>query len=65
MRRSRFEVYRREDGKWDWRLKAGNGRIIGTSGGQGYGSAYDAQRAVHMVWGSIYMADNYAPVVPS
>jgi len=30
------EVYRRLDGRWDWRIKASNGQIIATSGGQGY-----------------------------
>lgn len=29
-------VYQREDGLWDWRLVANNGRIVATSGNQGY-----------------------------
>lgn len=31
-----LEVYRREDGKWAWRLIATNGSVIATDGGQGY-----------------------------
>ena len=30
------EVYQRADGLFDWRLRASNGQIIATSGGQGY-----------------------------
>ena len=29
-------LYEREDGRWGWRLKADNGRIIATDGTQGY-----------------------------
>ena len=29
-------LYEREDGRWGWRLKADNGRIIATDGAQGY-----------------------------
>lgn len=30
------DVYERSDGRWGWRLVAGNGRIVATDGGQGY-----------------------------
>ena len=33
---ARAQVYERPDGKWDWRLLAANGKIVATSGGQGY-----------------------------
>ena len=32
----KLEIYRRADGKWAWRLKAGNGQVVATDGGQGY-----------------------------
>lgn len=32
------EVYKRADGKWAFRVKASNGQIVATDGGQGYGS---------------------------
>jgi uncharacterized protein YegP (UPF0339 family) len=38
MKRPKVEVYQREDGLWDWRAIAANGRIVATSGGQGYTS---------------------------
>lgn len=40
----KLELYKREDGKWAWRLKGGNGQIVATDGGQGYENRGDAQR---------------------
>lgn len=37
-----LEIYKREDGLFDWRLVAANGEIIATSGGQGYTERNDA-----------------------
>lgn len=37
-----FEVFKREDGRWAWRLVAANGRIVATDGGQGYENEADA-----------------------
>jgi len=37
-----FDVYQRADGKWAWRLRAQNGYIIATDGGQGYENRGDA-----------------------
>ena len=37
-----FEVFQRTDGKWAWRLKASNGYIVATDGGQGYNNRADA-----------------------
>jgi uncharacterized protein YegP (UPF0339 family) len=45
------EVYRREDGKFDWRARHKNGNIVATSGGQGYD---DPRECVNM-------ACRYAP----
>ena len=30
------EIYKRKDGKWAFRVKASNGQIVATDGGQGY-----------------------------
>lgn len=51
----KVQVYRREDGKWDWRAKARNGRIVATSGGQGYVGAYEAWRG----WDAFWCGDNW------
>lgn len=58
-----FEVYRREDGKWAWRLRAANGEIIATDGGQGYENEGDCARI-----GASVVVGLYAPAdlnVPS
>jgi uncharacterized protein YegP (UPF0339 family) len=46
-----IEVYRRADGKWAFRVKAANGEVIGTDGGQGYENMADAERTVKMLTG--------------
>ena len=46
-RRIPIEVYeRKSDGLYDWRTVSLNGQIIGTSGGQGYASRYNAHRGL-------------------
>lgn len=37
------EIYRRTDGKFAFRVKAGNGEIVATDGGQGYVNRSDAR----------------------
>lgn len=39
------EIYRRKDGKYDWRRQAANGDITSTSGGQGYETSTAARRS--------------------
>jgi uncharacterized protein YegP (UPF0339 family) len=39
----RGQVYKRTDGKWAFRVKANNGEIVATDGGQGYSAKGDAQ----------------------
>lgn len=39
---STTEVFKRSDGLWAWRLRASNGQIIATDGGQGYSRRRDA-----------------------
>lgn len=39
----KLEIYKRSDGKWAWRVRAENGQIVATDGGQGYENHLDAQ----------------------
>ena len=32
------ELYKRKDGQWAFRVKASNGQVVATDGGQGYSS---------------------------
>ena len=41
---SRFQVFKDAGGKWRWRLRAGNGKTIATSG-ESFASHYNAVRA--------------------
>ena len=43
------EIYKRDDGLWDWRMKADNGEIVATSGGQGFTERNDAVESVTLV----------------
>ncbi len=47
----KIEVYRRVDNTWAWRVKAGNGDIIATDGGQGYANKQDAVDMLHTLFG--------------
>jgi uncharacterized protein YegP (UPF0339 family) len=40
------EIYRRTDGRWAWRLKATNGQVVATDGGQGYENHADVETIV-------------------
>lgn len=42
-------LFTREDGKWAWRLKADNGQVIATDGGQGYANEEDARDMVNKI----------------
>ena len=44
-------VYQRKDCTWGWRLKADNGQIIGTDGGQGYEKEADARAMADRIIG--------------
>lgn len=43
-----FELYRDADGDWRWRLKAGNGRVVASSG-EGYQKKFDALAGIDLV----------------
>jgi uncharacterized protein YegP (UPF0339 family) len=45
MDKAKFEVYSDEDGRWRWRLKAPNGKIIGNSGGS-YSTKEDCEISI-------------------
>lgn len=36
------EIYKRKDGNWAFRVKASNGQVVATDGGQGYSSKASA-----------------------
>ncbi len=48
------ELYLRADGKWAFRIKAPNGEIVATDGGQGYESKSDARGTLEKVMGGIF-----------
>jgi len=51
-------LYKRKDGKWAWNLKADNGQIIATDGGQGYDNEPDARdMADRIIGGEFKEAD--------
>ena len=43
------EFYQRADDKWAFRIKASNGQIVATDGGQGYESKSDARETLEKV----------------
>lgn len=47
-------LYTRSDGKWAWRLKADNGEIVATDGGQGYENEDDARTMADRVVSGYY-----------
>lgn len=49
----RLQVYRRTDKLFDWRILAGNGEIVATSGGQGYERGDKAEEGFRRVWAGI------------
>lgn len=51
---SDLEIYQRADKRWAWRLRAGNGAIIATDGGQGYENRADCARVARAVVDGLY-----------
>ena len=51
---SKRVLYQRTDCKWGWRLKADNGQIIATDGGQGYENADDARAMADRIIGGAF-----------
>lgn len=48
------EVYKRNDEKWAFRVKASNGEIVATDGGQGYSAKGDAQATLEKLMKGTY-----------
>ncbi len=40
------ELYKRKDGQWAFRVKASNGQVVATDGGQGYSKKSAATNAL-------------------
>lgn len=55
--KSKYEVYKGEDRKWRWRLRAANGQITATSG-ESFATRFSAMRAVVAVKKSSSSADS-------
>ena len=60
MTNSRFQIYRDKAGKWRWRLRAGNHRIIADSG-EGYSRRAAAAKALELVRAEAFLADVEEP----
>ena len=64
---SGFEVFQDNAGNWRWHLRAGNGKIVTTSG-ESFASHYNAVRAARNVWATAGTAapptDDYSQVAP-
>lgn len=58
-----IEIYERTDGRWGWRLIAGNGRTIATDGGQGYENRADCEQMANDVVGGYYAPTDH-PTFP-
>jgi uncharacterized protein YegP (UPF0339 family) len=54
-----LDVYKRNDGKWAWRLVAPNGQIIATDGGQGYENRRDCEAVAKAVVRGDHAPDRY------
>jgi uncharacterized protein YegP (UPF0339 family) len=54
---STLEVYQRADKRWAWRLRAGNGAIVATDGGQGYENRADCARVARAVVAGLYSSE--------
>jgi uncharacterized protein YegP (UPF0339 family) len=51
------EVFKRADGKFGFRVKASNGQVVATDGGQGYSSKSDARDTLQKLLDGGYAGD--------
>ena len=51
------EIYQRADGKYSFRVKASNGQVVATDGGQGYSSKADARATLTKLLAGDYEGD--------
>lgn len=38
----KIQIFKRKDGRWSFRVRAANGKVVATDGGQGYENKADA-----------------------
>lgn len=48
------EIIRRSDGKWGFRVRASNGQIVATDGGQGYSAKASAESTLRKLLAGEY-----------
>lgn len=48
-----WQLFKRVDGRWAWRLVASNGNIVATDGGQGYENKQDAVNSFDSIQNAI------------
>lgn len=48
------EIYTRKDGKWAFRVKASNGEVVATDGGEGYEAKASAKSTLQKLMGGKY-----------
>ena len=48
------ELFKRKDGKWAFRVRASNGQVVATDGGQGYSSKTAARNTLQKLLGGDY-----------
>lgn len=51
------EVFKRSDGKFGFRVKAANGQVVATDGGQGYSAKADATATLQKLLNGDYKGD--------
>ena len=51
------EIFKRADGKFGFRVKASNGQVVATDGGQGYSSKGDARSTLEKLLNGDYKGD--------
>lgn len=51
----RYQVWKRGDDKWVYRVVASNGQIVSTDGGQGYENKDDAATILQKLFGAVYI----------
>lgn len=63
MSEPRFEIYEDAAGEWRWRLRAGNGELVGGSG-EGFRDRTDARRAIQNHVDGVLAALDSVEVLP-
>jgi uncharacterized protein YegP (UPF0339 family) len=51
------EIFKRADGNYGFRVKASNGQVVATDGGQGYSSKSDAKSTLEKLLSGGYAGD--------